>query len=252
VNSIAVAGTVFGLLCAGVLSGLALRHRIPDDYLSPDSKDVIKLATGLVGTLTALVLGLLIATAKSSYDAKNDQIKQITAQIIFLDASLVQYGPEARMPRENLRGMVDAAVDRIWSEAGNPATRFEQTTQSRALYDAVHSLSPNSEAQKAILARLNQIVSDLAQSRLQLFTHAGSSIPLPFLAVMAFWLVMIFAGFGLLVRANPVVIVALLICALSVSGAIFLILEMDQPFKGTMQIDSTPLRNALARLGPAP
>jgi hypothetical protein len=94
-----------------------------------------------------------------------------------------------------------------------------------------------------------QVSSDLAQTRLALFVQAGSSIPMPFLAILVFWLAIIFASFSLFSRLNPTLVAALLVFALSAAGALYLVLELNQPFAGLMQISSTPLRTALGPLG---
>jgi hypothetical protein len=91
--------------------------------------------------------------------------------------------------------------------------------------------------------------TDIAQMRWLLFSQKGRSIPTPFLAVMVCWLTLILASFGLFAPSNGTVFVTLLVCALAVSSAIFLILELDRAFEGLIQISSEPLRNALNILG---
>ena len=226
---------------------------MPGHNLSDDTKDVVRLGTGLVGTIAALVLGLLIASAKGTYDTKVGQVRQITASIILLDQLLAQYGPEARASRDQLRRSIDPFVDRLWQENKSvPAktTPFEATSTAEWTITRVLELSPQTDAQRSLKARIVQLTGDLAQTRLLLFTQADSSIPMPFLGVLALWLTILFASFTLFARPNTTVMVALLIFALSASAAIFLILELSQPFSGLMAISSEPLRHALAPLEP--
>jgi hypothetical protein len=239
----------FALVFGGALMGIQVRNSLPEGHLAPDVKDVIRLSTGLIGTIAALVLGLLIASAKSSYDARDTQVKQITANVILLDTLLEQYGLEARNLRVILRGAVGPMADRVWNEGGNDkSSAFAATAEALAFVKKVQELEPNNDAKRALQARVLNAIADLSQSRLALFAQAHDSIPVPFLAILIFWLAIIFVSFGLFVQTNPTVIVTFFVGALSVSCAIFLILEMDQPFAGLMQISSEPLRHALAPL----
>ena len=248
-NPVAVALITLVVTFGGAFVGMAL----PGQHLSEDTKDVVRLGTGLVGTIAALVLGLLIASAKTSYDTQNSQVKQMTADIILLDLILAQYGSESHAARDLLRRSADPLVERIWREKSSRSAKdapFESSPEAAATFTAVQELSPQNDAQRALKARAMQTIGDLAQTRLLLFAQADGSIPMPFLAVLVSWLTIIFASFGLFSRPNPTVIAALFIFALSASGAILLILELSQPFEGLLEISSAPLRNALAPLSP--
>lgn len=250
-SPLAISLIAFVLVFAGALLGMYVRSVLPEGHLQEDVKDIVRLSTGLIGTIAALVLGLLIASAKSSYDARNTQIKQITSNIILLDALLEQYGQDARNLRVILRGAIDPMADRVWNEGSNDKSApFAATSQALAFVKKVQELEPNNEAKRALQARVISAIADLSQSRLALFAQAHDSIPAPFLAILIFWLAIIFVSFGLFVQATRIVIVTFVVGALSVSGAVFLILEMDRPFAGLLQISSEPLRHALAPLGP--
>src|SRR5271169_7119866 len=127
-----------------------VRNLLPEGHLRDDVKDVIRLSTGLIGTIAALVLGLLIASAKTSYDARDTQIKQITSNIILLDTLLEHYGPDARNLRVILRGALGPMADRIWNEGGIvKSAPFEATASALAFVDKVQELKPDSEAKRA-------------------------------------------------------------------------------------------------------
>jgi hypothetical protein len=215
-----------------------------------DVKDVVRLSMGLIGTLTGIVLGLLIASAKNSYDASNTQIKQFTSNIILVDVLLEEYGPEAHNLRVALRDAVQPTVDRIWDERNNDGklAPFVATAEAAAFIKKVRELKPNNEEKRDLQARALSAVADLQQTRFALFAQAHDSVSVPFLVIIIFWLAIIFASFGLFVRPNAIVIVTVFVGALSVSGALFLFLEMDRPFAGLMMISSEPLRHALAPL----
>jgi hypothetical protein len=249
VGALAISLIAFAFVFGGALLGMYLRNALPEGHLREDTKDVVRLSMGLIGTIAALVLGLLIASAKSSYDARDTQIKQITADFILLDGLLEHYGPDAKILRVALRNAVPPMVDRIWKEHDDgKSAPFVASVEAQIFVDKIQELKPDTEAKRALQARVLSAAADLGEARLFLFAQAHDSIPMPFVAILVFWLTMIFASFGLFVRANPTVIVTFFVGALSVSAAIFLILEMDQPLSGLLQISSEPLRHALVPL----
>jgi hypothetical protein len=252
-NDLMISLLVFAIIFGGALLGMVVRPLLSEKHLQPDSKDVVKMATGLIGTLAALVLGLLIASAKSSFDQKTNQVRQMTATIILLDDLLAQYGPETASARNLLRQSIPPLANRIWHEEESPAgklVQFESSAQSQAFENQLERLSPNNDTQRSLQSRAIQAFTEGAQIRLQLFAQAGGSIPAPFLIILVFWLSAIFVSFTLFARTNLVVMAALLACALSFAGAIFLVLELDNPFRGLMGISSATLRSALLPLNP--
>jgi hypothetical protein len=239
------------IILGGVFAGALLRRALPHKLLTDDAKDIIRLGTGLIGTIAALVLGLLIASAKTSYDTQSSQVQHLTADVVLLDQLLKQYGPETRPIRELLRRGVGSLADQIWRD--NPAgTKNEQpfaaTAVAQSAFAMIGELTPKTDPQSSLKARAVAIVTDLAQTRVALFVQTSSSVPVPFLAVLIFWLAIIFASFSLFARLNGALIVVLFVFALSASAALFLILEMGEPFTGLMRIPSAPLRNALAAI----
>ena len=242
----------FAFIFGGALLGMLLRAVLPEPHLNADSKDVVRLGTGLLATLAALVLGLLIASAQSSFQTQSNQIKQITANIVLLDNLLARSGPQAQPLRPLLRGGIKTLVERLWREPNSSAAKaapFEASAQSDLFFDKLLELTAENDGQRAMQARAIQIWVDLAQTRV-LFAQTDSAIPMPFLAVLVFWLAAIFVSFGLFARPNAMVVAALFVCALSATSAIFLILELGHPFSGLMEISSAPLSNVLAPLGP--
>ena len=250
---IAISFVAFALALVGILLGSVIQRMLPEGHLSSDSKEVVKLSMGVVATLAALVLGLLVASAKSTYDARESEINQLTAYVILIDNLLAKYGEGAQAARAALRQAVPAIVEKIWREGQSAplqSTPFKASAQGEAFYQRVQELQPSNDTQRGLKDRVIQVTTDLAQARFLLFSHLGSSIPLPFLVVLLLWMVILFAGFSLMAPANATTMASLVICALSVSGAIFLILELDQPFSGIMVIQSEPLRNALPAFSP--
>ncbi|CAN5850820.1 hypothetical protein BH11PSE3_BH11PSE3_20290 [soil metagenome] len=245
-----VAGVI---MLGGAVTGILLRRWLPDRHLNDHSKDVIRLGSGLIATISALVLGLLITSAKSSYDVQRNEIRQIAAKLVLLDNGLKRYGPESRPARELLRQSMDPMIDRIWSERTLHSPRREAFRPSDAadrVYSTVEALAPKTEGQHTLRGNALRTITDVTESRVLLFEQSGEGLPVALLGVLVFWLAILFASFTLFSPINPAGAVALAIIALSAAGAIFLILEMNAPFTGLMQISSAPLYNALGAIEP--
>jgi hypothetical protein len=241
---------VFAFIFGGTLIGMVLRASLPEPHLSEETRDVVRLGMGLVATIAALVLGLLIASAKTSYDTQSTQLKQMTANVILLDNLLARYGAEARPVRVLLRRIAPSAAQISDASAPAKAASYVPGAASAAFYEALEDLTPGNDMQRSIHARAVKTATELAQTRLMIFAELDDAIPMPFLAVLVFWLMIIFASFSLFARPNATLVAALFICALSASTSIFLILELSQPFSGLITISTAPLSNALAPLGP--
>jgi hypothetical protein len=241
---------VFGSLIGAVLVGMALRRSLPEDHLSADSRDVVKLAMGLVATMAALVLGLLVSSAKGSYDTERSEVIQMASKVAFLDRVLAAYGPEAVEARTRFHEAIKEAVQQMWpGEAGLPARLVPNTQAGNVVYSAVQALSPHDDTQRKLKEEATTLATDLGQVRSLLAAQSVPSISTPMLIILVFWLAIIFLGFSVLAPPNATAILALMISALAVSGAIFLILELDQPFAGLIRISSEPMVNALSQLG---
>jgi hypothetical protein len=250
-TSEAVSLISFGAIFAGSLAGIVLGSVLPKRYFTNEAKDVLRLGLGLVTMLSALVLGLLVSTAKSSYDAKRGLLTQIATDVVLMDRSLELYGPETGNARRILREQVAAVADQIDS-LGDRSSKLRGLSSEAELsdfYQMVRRLSPRDDSQRALKAEVLKISFEVGQIRASSLSQESSSIPIPFLVVLVFWLTALFAGFGLFASRNPVAAVALCLCAFTVSTAIFLILDMDQPLKGLMRLSDEPLRNALAVIG---
>ena len=252
-NDLTISLLVFAVIFGGALIGMVVRPFLSEHHQTADSREVVKMTTGLIGTLTALVLGLLIASAKNSFDQKTNQVRQLTATIILLDDLLMRYGPEATHLRNLLRQGIQPLANQIWHEeemtAGRPV-RFEASVESSAFEIELGRLSPNNDLQRSLQSRATQAFTEAAQIRLQLFAQTSGAIPTPFLVILVFWLGTIFVSCTLFARTNLIVMISLFVCALSFACAIFLVLELDNPFRGLMGISSETLRSALLPLSP--
>jgi hypothetical protein len=233
--------------------GLVLRPRFPDEHLTADTKDVVKLVMGIVGTMTGMVLGLLVASAKSSFDGQRNGVAQLAANVVVLDRALAHYGTEAREVRDELRNSVTDMIQRIWPEDGSPALKSASGTAGEGRYEGVYdrilALQPKTDAQRTTQGQALKIIHDTAQMRWLLYSQRSSTIPPVFLVLMVAWLAITFACYGLFAPGHATTIAVLLLGSLVVSSAVFLILELDQAFGGMIHISSQPLQNALTLIG---
>jgi hypothetical protein len=248
-SSVAVSVIVFACVFGGALLGMLLRVMLPPHHLSSESKDVVKLGMGLVGTLTALVLGLQVASAKGSFDAQSRELTDLAANVVLLDRLLFHYGSESGSARSLLRGAAVHILDTTWSEDSADPGSSGSLARNEALFDAIQKLSPKDETQRVIQNQVTRVVIEMARTRWLMYEQRTTSFSLPLLVVVVLWLAVILASFGLYAPTNATAVTALAVSALSVSGAIFLILEMYAPYSGMIQVSSAPLRAALAHLG---
>jgi hypothetical protein len=196
------------------------------------------------------VLGLLVASAKSYYDAQSNELTEMSAKVVLLDRVLAHYGPETKDDRDLLRKAIVRMLEELWPEdSGQHPPVLPTAAGGEMIFDRIQELTPKNDTQRSLQAEALNLGIDIGKMRWTMFEQAGSFVSIPLLAVLIFWLTTIFASFGLFAPRTATAFVTLFVCALSVSAAIFLILEMYSPFRGLMQISSFPLRNALANLG---
>lgn len=242
-----------GCIFSGALVGLGLQRLLPDDHLGKETQDVVKLSAGMIASLTALVLGLLVSSAKSSFDTMNSGIVQSSAKIVLLDHALARYGSETNAVREQFRRTIAATIDVLWPTEKTDATglsAFERAngTHLDALQDELNGLTPQNEAQRQALTRAQTMLGDLAQTRWLLIEQEQNQIPVALLMILVFWLALLFVSFGLFAPRNLTALTVLFVGACAVSAAIFLVLELSRPLEGVIQLSSGPFRNALAHL----
>ena len=244
--SLISAGCIFG----GVWLGFVLRHSLPEQHLSDESKETVKLGAGMIATVSALVLGLLVASAKSKFDTTEEEITERGAKLLFLDRLLANYGPETKATREQLRTTVASSIEMLWpATLSGSMTDYERMNGMETTQMTLLQITPTTDAQRRLYDMAQKLLTELRQSRWVLIERGQNVIPIPFLVVLLFWLTVLHVSFGLFAPRNGTVITVLLISALSVSGAIFIVLDMGRPLQGVITVSSRPLRKALEHLG---
>jgi hypothetical protein len=250
-KAVVVSLIIFTCIFGGAVVGMLLRAFLPERHLSDESRNVVTLGMGLVATMAALVLGFLIAGAQSNFTSQRGDLIEISAKVVFLDQLLAEYGPGAEGARETLRDSLDRTIDQFWPEGrlGRGDDRAG-LTKSELRRDTCR-LRPRA-TQRSLRDEALSITYDLAEERDSLLMSQVRAIPRAFiivLAVLVFWFVAIFFSFGLYAPTNGTVVSTLILSALSVSLALFLILELNRPFEGLIRMPSEPLVEAQDFIG---
>ena len=241
------------MMMAGAGAGIFLRRSLPHHHLNEHSKDVVRLGAALIATITALLLGLLITSAKSTYDTQRKQVSQIASKLVLLDNQLKRYGSESNAAREAQRRAIPALIDRIWgqralrSTAGAP---YQPGVEGDLVYEEIERLNPQTDVQRNLKFRALETMSAMTEIRVNLSEEAEAAAPNVLIAVVILWLTLLFASFTLFSPINPTGAAILGVIAVSAAAAIFLILEMNHAFSGLLQISPAPIRDALGTLGP--
>jgi hypothetical protein len=239
----------FAAIFGGVLIGRFAANRLPGHHLSSETQSAVTVSVAVIGTLSALVLGLMITTANTSFSARSDKVRELSLQLIRIDRNLRRYGPEADDARAKLRAWTIAKTQQLFPEKGQARPSSTATiAMLESVQDAVLVLTPKDERQKYLRTLCLTLSSTIIQARWSLEQRTGHSTPIPFLVVLIFWLAIVFASFGLFAPGNPTALVTLLLCSLAVSGGIVLIEELDKPFSGFIRIPSESMHKALVEI----
>lgn len=241
----------FVSILIGAALGMVLKRILPAELLEGGSKEAIRLGAGFLSTLAALVIGLMIASAKNTFDSQSSNIRQLGTHAVLVDQMLTQYGSEAKAARTLLREIIPSATSRIWQEntsGSGGKSAFVVSDMAERFYNAVEGLKPGNAKQTSLKSRIIQLTTEMGQTRLLVFTQGDDGIPLPFFVVLVFWLVVIFASFSLFAERSLIVVASMLVFALSVSSALFLIVDLSHPFQGLMQITNHHLHVVLPKI----
>ena len=248
-HSTATTVLVFTLIFMGSLAGMGLRRILPQEHFGSDAKDTVRLAIGLIVTMTSLVLGMLVSSAKTYYDSQKNQVAVMASQVVMLDDLLTRYGPEAKTVRMLARLNVEQAVDRIWPKEKSQRFQLRPVDNERTLVAEMQMLSPKDDAQAATKSQIMAAISEAKRTYWLMFLQSEqASISVPLLIVVTLWLVTIFTSFGVFAPPNATVMATLIICAMAASAAIFIIMEMYSPFSGMLKISPTAVQDALYRM----
>jgi len=237
-------------LLAAVLIGMWIRRFLPEYLLSTDSRDTVKLAMGLVATMAALLLGLLVNSGKGSYDTTRSQVTHMASKFALLDRILEIYGPQATGLRAELHALIEEVTRRLWPDDVNVPEQWKPNAQmSDAFYVAVLRLEARDDTERTLKVQAVNLIQEIAELRSIMLTESTTFIARPILVVVVLWLVMIFLGYSLIAPPNALANVVLIAAALCTGGAIYLILDLERPFAGLVRISSEPMLHVLRQRG---
>jgi hypothetical protein len=253
-NAIGIALIAFTCIFGSALLGMSLHRLVPKHHLSSDSKDVMNLGTGMIATTAALVLGLLVSSAKGTFDTLTSELTKTSVKISLLDRTMANYGPETKEARDILRRNISNTIRLIWP-GEKSAIALENVNQGEKTVEdiekKIRQLSPQNPYQRELQSQALRIIGEIEEARLTLILQVGksSSLPALFLVLLICWLVIIFFNFALFATPNKLVVTIFFVSTLSIASSLYLILELDQPYSGLIKISSSPLVNTLMHLG---
>ena len=251
-NDVVIALIVFGCLSASALLGSYVRERLPSHHLSDDSVTVVKLATGLIATMSALVLGLLVSSAKGTFDAANTELEGAAAKVVQFDRLLARYGTDTQGIRTELKHNYAEVTKVLVSRDRRQIATLdspEAIHRSESLQRQVESLSPGNDYQRSLKAEALQDMDTVFATRWLILLQSNQSIPPVMLVILVTWLGIIFGSFGLFAPCNGTIVAVLLMCALSTGATIWLVEELNRPLDGFICVSLEPLEHTLERLG---
>jgi hypothetical protein len=241
----------FLVIFGGGMLGLLLGRVLPEEYRSDATKTIVQTSTGMVSLLAALVLGLLVATAKNKFDTSNQQVEQFAASLMLLNRQLVNYGAEASDTNALLRKYTIAKIAETWPDGPGPKPGPGDSPAWKlleSLEQSLTELAPKTASERSEAATASETAAALAKTTWLQAAEESEHVPHPFVLIMIVWLFVLFVSFGLFAPRNMLVVIALLVGALSIAGAVVLIVDMDSPFEGMIVVSPDPMQEALAKM----
>jgi len=252
-NSYLIASLSFLCIFCGALSGLFFQRFVPSHHLSKESQDSVKLGAGLIATMAALILGLLVSSSKGTYDRVNTLINDAAANAINLDTTLKNYGPEAAPLHQRLRDRVEMVRNDIWPMHSRDRTKsseaFKNESPVSTLTGAIASLQGTNPESIQMKNLALQTLADLNRERWQIAVESTSKLPIMLVVIPVFWITFLTFVYGIFAPRNGTVAMVLFCCSLSIAGAIYLICEMSMPLDGSIKVPSQPFDTAIELLG---
>lgn len=249
-SEVVVGLVVFGCLFGAAMLALWLHPKLPAECRGRDTHEVVKLSIGMIVVMSSLVLGLMTASLKKSFDDVDTEIHRLGTQLLVLNRTLVAYGPDADAARALLRSYAEHVLQAAWPENGaKPALDDEGTAGILGQLDeAIQGLQPSNAHLRRVANQAGAQLRSLFAQHWTIVGQSYSQVSSPFLIILVFWLTLCFASFGYNAPRNRIVVVTLVLAAASISAAIFLIVDLDTPFDGVVRISRAPVATALAHM----
>jgi len=248
-SSIGIGAITFALVFGGALLGTFIGTRLPKHHVNADTKDVVRLGMGLVGTIVAIALGLLISSAYSYFNNQNNELVHASADVAALGRLLRHYGPEANGAHEALRMAVERALVNTWPQQRTEKLRFSpEDAPLEEVYVQLRNLMPKDDEHRMMKSEALTLLKSLALMRWLVLEQTSTTVLRPLLFVIIFCITVIFVSWGAFSPLHATTATTFFVAALCVSGAILLILELYSPYSGLLRLSSAPLRMAYESL----
>jgi hypothetical protein len=248
-HSYLIATVSFLCILGGALGGLFMQGFLPPHHLSKESQESIKLGAGLIATMAALILGLLVSSSKGTYDRVNILINEAAANTISLNQTLKSFGPEADPLRQTLLERVTAIRDDIWPENNKAAKKSADALRKGStilgMVKMIADLKSNDPGALQMQSNAIAIATELNKQRWQITIESTSKLPLTLIVIPIFWITFLTFVYGLFAPRNPTVAMVLFFCSLSIAGAIYLICEMSMPLDGSIKVPGQPFQTVI-------
>lgn len=244
-----VAAIVFVVLLSCAILGTFLREWMPAHNLSDESKHLIEISLGVIGTVAGLVLGLLVGTSFGTFQSQRTAVITVAAKIALLDRGLAYYGPGASDARVLLKTTTKRILDETWSTGQSSLLDPSANTAGAQLYGEIQGLDAKTDPQKSIKGAAIGIAVDIAQQRWLMYAQQAAGVSPVLIGVLTFWFAITFIAFGLMTARNATTITALVLCALAIAGAVYLVEQLSTPFSGAITVSDAPLRAVYNQLG---
>jgi hypothetical protein len=253
-NPATVTVIVFAVIVAGIVVGRSIRRVLPPDHLTDETKNLVSVSMAVVATISALVLGLLISNANSSFTALGGQVTSLSAQIVRLDQILRRYGDDTNQARDILREYAERKAADLFPSDGAPAHLGNLSTYEllQQLEESLLKLKPANPRDQWWLSQALTLAGKIGDARWLLAQQVGQGTPKAFLALLVFWLTLLFGSFALFAPRNLTSTVTLILCALAVAGAMGMVLELERGLGGLIHISPQPMRQAVMTVGGSP
>src|SRR5262245_33132037 len=249
-NPVVIGLIVFAIILGGAFAGWKLRTLLPAQHLTEETKSLVSVSTAIVATVSALVLGLLISNANSSFIRLGGEVTALSAQILRLDKILLRYGSDTQPARETLRQYAKQKTMDMFPDNPEDLHLGNLSTYEllQRLEDTLLALKPDNKRDQWWMGQAMTLASKIGETRWLIAQQVGQGTPKTFVALLVFWLALLFASFGLFAPHNATSAVVLTLCALAVAGAVAMFLELEQGFGRIIHVSPKPMRQAVQLL----
>ena len=248
--SILISGLAFLAISGSAFGGVWLAARLPERHLGAESRTAVSVSVAVVGTMSALVLSLLISNASTAFNTQAAAVDNLAVDIVELNHALIRLGGGTTEVRGALLAYANAKVRELSGADARPGPLGDTLRLLERVGDGIVILHPAAERDIRIQQRALTLLDAMTDARWTLAETSGSAIPEVFLGVLIFWLSLLFASFGLFAPRNQTVLASLLLCALAISGGIFVILELGSPHSGLVRVSVAPVELAVRQIRP--